>query len=96
VAGAARYLELVLGGLAVTAVLTWGITDRYTWLNQEDARANKLAEWTLPFDVGYQPKPAFLRCAMRSIGVGRYLIRSVVAYDDTWQCPRRGVFRGLP
>jgi endo-1,4-beta-xylanase len=56
----ARYLDLVLRDPAVTAVLTWGITDRYTWLNHEDGRSDKLAERPLPFDVNYQPKPAFL------------------------------------
>jgi len=64
-----RYLSTVLADPAVKAVLTWGITDRYTWLNGEDARADKLPERPLPFDSGsagavanpaaYHPKPAF-------------------------------------
>jgi endo-1,4-beta-xylanase len=57
-----RYLSTVLTDPAVKAVLTWGITDRYTWLNGEDARPDKLPERPLPFDSGpaaYHPKPAF-------------------------------------
>jgi endo-1,4-beta-xylanase len=70
-----RYLSTVLTDPAVKAVLTWGITDRYTWLNGEDARPDKLPERPLPFDSGsdsssgsvpatYRPKPAFF--ALRS------------------------------
>jgi endo-1,4-beta-xylanase len=64
-----RYLSTVLTDPAVKAVLTWGITDRYTWLNGEDARPDKLPERPLPFDsslagsqanpAAYRPKPAF-------------------------------------
>jgi endo-1,4-beta-xylanase len=59
-----RYLDMVLAEPAVTVVLTWGITDRYTWLNHEGARADGLAERALPFDVDYRPKGAF--AALRS------------------------------
>jgi len=54
-----EYLEMVLQDKAVTAVLTWGITDRYTWLNGEDSRVDKVPERPLPFDREYQAKPAF-------------------------------------
>jgi endo-1,4-beta-xylanase len=53
------YLGTVLQDPAVIAVLTWGITDRYTWLNGEDARADKLPERPLPFDKELQPTPAY-------------------------------------
>ncbi len=52
------YLQTVLADPAVIAVLTWGITDKYTWLNSEDARADKLPERPLPFDTTMKPKPA--------------------------------------
>jgi endo-1,4-beta-xylanase len=52
------YLKTVLADPAVIAVLTWGITDRYTWLNGEDARADKLPERALPFDAELRAKPA--------------------------------------
>ena len=54
-----RYLDLVLAEPAVRAVLTWGITDRYTWLNGENARADHLPERCLPFDNAYVPTDAF-------------------------------------
>jgi endo-1,4-beta-xylanase len=61
------YLDVVLAEPAVTCVLTWGITDRHTWLNGEDARADHLPERCLPFgEVDGRPdvaKPAFF--AMR-------------------------------
>ena len=59
---AARYgefLDLVLREPALKAVLTWGMTDRYTWLNGEDSRPDKLPERCLPFDRELQPLPAF-------------------------------------
>lgn len=53
------FLDLVLREPAVRAVLTWGITDRGTWLNSEDTRADKLPERCLPFDSSLVAKPAF-------------------------------------
>lgn len=54
-----EYLDLVLGDPAVRAVLTWGITDRYTWLNSEDSRKDGQPERPLLFDADYKPKAAF-------------------------------------
>ena len=53
------YLGTVLQDPAVIAVLTWGITDKYTWLDREDARADGEPERPLPFDAEMQPVPAF-------------------------------------
>lgn len=53
------YLKMVLADAAVIAVLTWGITDRYTWLDREDSRGDKEPERPLPFDAELQPKSAF-------------------------------------
>ena len=55
----ATYLKMTLADPAVIALLTWGITDKYTWLNHEDSRADKLPERCLPFDAELQPAPAF-------------------------------------
>jgi endo-1,4-beta-xylanase len=52
------YLKTVLADPAVIAVLTWGITDKYTWLNGEDSRTDKVAERPLPFDAEMRSKPA--------------------------------------
>ena len=53
------YLDLALREPALRVVLTWGITDRLTWLNSEDARADHLPERCLPFDAKDAPKKAF-------------------------------------
>jgi endo-1,4-beta-xylanase len=58
------YLDLTLREPATRVVLTWGITDRATWLNSEDSRKDKLPERCLPFDRDDQPKKAFF--AMRN------------------------------
>jgi endo-1,4-beta-xylanase len=52
------YLDTALADPAVRAVLTWGITDRYTWLNSEGARPDHQPERCLPFDTDLHPKPA--------------------------------------
>ena len=54
-----NYLGTVLADPAVIAVLTWGITDKYTWLNGEDARTDGEKERPLPFDAMMQPTAAF-------------------------------------
>jgi endo-1,4-beta-xylanase len=54
-----QYLELVLGDPAVRLVLTWGITDRHTWLDHEEGRADGKAERPLLFDVEGKAKASF-------------------------------------
>jgi endo-1,4-beta-xylanase len=68
-----QYLELVLGDPAVKAVLTWGITDRYTWLGHEAGRADGKAERPLLFDAEGKAKAAFF--AMREAFDQRGTIR---------------------
>ncbi len=59
------YLTPLLAEPNVTALLTWGITDRYTWLNTQlnglphATRPDARPERPLPFDYDYNPKPAF-------------------------------------
>ncbi len=54
------YLENVLKHPAVKAVLTWGFTDRYSWLNGfQRQRPDHLPKRPLPFDAELHPKPAF-------------------------------------
>ncbi|MEO6922547.1 MAG: endo-1,4-beta-xylanase, partial [Bryocella sp.] len=56
----AQYLKLVLAHKPVIAVLTWGITDKATWLNTKDfGRSDGLPERPLPFDPNLKPTPAF-------------------------------------
>jgi len=44
-------------------VLTWGVTDKYTWLNHHNPRSDGQLQRCLPFDADYQPTPIFF--AMR-------------------------------
>jgi endo-1,4-beta-xylanase len=58
-----RYLEVVLAQPATAAVVTWGLSDRYTWLTAQSsarfARADGLPGRPLPFDDEFQPKRAY-------------------------------------
>lgn len=70
------YLNMMLGDPAVTAVVFWGVTDRFTWLNYEDARKDGVAERPLLFEDGYKAKPSFF--AVRdSFGARGTIHRSV-------------------
>jgi endo-1,4-beta-xylanase len=54
------YATLMLAEPNVTALLTWGITDRYTWLNGAKwARPDKQPQRSLPLDADYRPTPSF-------------------------------------
>lgn len=55
-----EFLKLALANPDVVALLTWGLTDRYTWLNGESSRPDKLPERALPFDADLKPKPAYV------------------------------------
>lgn len=65
----AEYLALMLGEPNVTAALTWGITDRYTWIGHQNPRSDGLAPRPLPFDPEYRATPAFF--ALRGALDGR-------------------------
>jgi endo-1,4-beta-xylanase len=61
-----RYLDAVLADRAVTAVISWGLTDRDDWVNSPknpERRADGLAARPLPFDADYLPKPAYVAIA---------------------------------
>ncbi len=53
------YLSVVLDEPAVIAVLTWGLSDRYTWLSKYAPRADNLPVRTLPLDSNLKPKLAW-------------------------------------
>lgn len=61
VAGIYRnYLAMMLAEPNVNVALTWGITDRYTWLRgPKYGRADGQPNRPLPFDADYNPTPAF-------------------------------------
>lgn len=65
------YLTMMLAEKNVNVALTWGITDRYTWLRgpkygRSDGQPNR----PLPFDADFKPAPAFYaeRAAIDSRG----------------------------
>jgi endo-1,4-beta-xylanase len=74
-----KYGTAVLAYPAVTDVLTWGIADNHSWLNNSkthNAKHPGRQQRALPFDANYQPTPAFyaLRSALSS-GIGAALPR---------------------
>jgi endo-1,4-beta-xylanase len=63
-----RYLDTVLAEPAVRMVVTWGLSDRHSWIvrketNQERWRADGLPSRPLPFDAALRAKPALAAIA---------------------------------
>jgi len=54
-----RYLDVTLDEPAVASVITFGLSDRYTWLQEDYPRRDGAARRPLPFDRNMHPKPAF-------------------------------------
>jgi endo-1,4-beta-xylanase len=54
-----EYLSVVLDEPATIAVLTWGLSDRYTWLSRHRARADNAKVRPLPLDRDLKPKLAW-------------------------------------
>lgn len=55
----ADFLAVVLDEPAVTAVITWGLSDRYTWLTSTKPRKDGGRLRPLPFDAQLKPKLAW-------------------------------------
>jgi endo-1,4-beta-xylanase len=55
----ARYLSVALQEPAVKVVLNFGLSDRYTWLQEDYPREDGAARRPLPFDEDLRPKPAY-------------------------------------
>lgn len=62
---AKAFLEMTLDERAVTGVITWGLSDRYTWLNGKHkwARADGLRNRALPLDENHRRKPLWYAIA---------------------------------
>jgi endo-1,4-beta-xylanase len=62
-----RYLEVVLDNPATTAVVTWGLTDKDSWITRGAlpifVRKDGVAARPLPFDDSYRRKPAYYAIA---------------------------------
>lgn len=54
-----RYLEIALDEGAVRSLTTFGLSDRYTWLQEDYPRSDGAPRRPLPFDARMQPTPAF-------------------------------------
>lgn len=53
-----RFLDVALDHPAVGAVLTFGLSDRYTWLEEDRPRADGAPRRPLLYDESLRPKPA--------------------------------------
>jgi endo-1,4-beta-xylanase len=63
-----RFLDAALDEPAVKMVVTWGLSDRHSWIvrredNQAKWRKDGLPSRPLPFDAELRPKPAFTALA---------------------------------
>ena len=62
-----RYLDVALANPAVKCVVTWGLTDRYTWVGEgpyvDTKRTDGLPPRPHPFGPDYRPKPAYTAMA---------------------------------
>ena len=52
------YLDAALQQPDIAAVMTFGVSDRYTWLQEDYPRSDGAARRPLPFDDSMKPKPA--------------------------------------
>ena len=53
-----NYLSFILQFKSVKTVLTWGLSDRYTWISKQNLRKDGLRVRPLLYDAELQPKPA--------------------------------------
>jgi endo-1,4-beta-xylanase len=76
-----RYLDVTLDQPAVKAVMSFELSDRYTWLQEDYPRDDGAERRPLPYDSGLQAKPA--RRAIASS------LRRAPHRRPLWKSPRR-------
>lgn len=77
-----RYLDVALAEPAVVSVMTFGLSDRYTWLEEDYPREDGEPRRPLPFDEALEPKPAY--DALRSS------LEAAPSRPALWRAPREG------
>ncbi len=50
------YLQTIVEARPPRAIVTWGLSDRYTWINETFPRKDAAAARPLPLDADYKPK----------------------------------------
>jgi endo-1,4-beta-xylanase len=75
-----RYLDVALDEPAVISLVTFGLSDRYTWLEEDYPRKDGMPRRPLPLDQRLQPKPAY-----RSLESG---LEEAPRRDCLWVPPR--------
>jgi endo-1,4-beta-xylanase len=78
-----RYLEAALSVSAVGALMTFGLSDRYTWLQEDYPREDGAPRRPLPFDEDLRPKPAYEALTAA--------LEEAPARNLLWKPPRCGV-----
>ena len=76
-----RYLDVTLAEPAVKSVMSFGLTDRYTWLQEDYPREDGAARRPLAYDEDLKPKPA-RRAIASSLRHARHRRR-------LWKAPRQ-------
>ncbi len=74
------YLDAALAEPAVDAVMTFGLSDRYTWLQEDYPREDGAPRRPLPYDEELRPKPAYDALAGA--------LADAAARDPLWEAPR--------
>ena len=62
-AEAKRFLDVALAEKKVTTLLTWGLSDRYTWLHAASTPHRNVLARPLPLDVDLRRKPLWFAIA---------------------------------
>lgn len=52
-----RYLDMMLSYPQMTGIVCWGLSDKYSWLQENWPRADGQPKRTCPYDEAMQPKP---------------------------------------
>ena len=74
------YLNTALQQADIAAVMTFGLSDRYTWLQEDYPRSDGAARRPLPFDDKMQPTP--------SLSALRTSLRGAAQRSPFWAPPR--------